>query len=57
MKFQVETQVAVHLLQRIVDGRDDAAHHTVGIRFGIHLEHLAESRVGIGTGAMPELLG
>ena len=52
MEFQVETQVAVHQLQRIVDRCDDTVYLAVRVCPGVHLEHLSESGIGVGTGAM-----
>ena len=56
VEFQVETQVAVHQFQRIVNGRDDTVYLAVRVCPGVHLEHLPESGIGVGTGAMTCLL-
>lgn len=54
VKFQVKTDVGTHELQGFIDGHVNAV-NLAGIRNSrVHLEHLSESRIGIGTGAAAE---
>ena len=54
VQVKIDAKVAVHQLQRIINRGEDTADPAVGIRLRVHLEHLPESRIGIGTGAAAE---